>query len=82
MWEPTWDTVVTIPQGGDFLAVTLRAHSVESAEQIIEESHQLVGGLVARHPGESHDVGEQNWDVLHGVHVKRPKYCADIPLLL
>lgn len=82
MREPTWDAVVTIPKGRDFLAVTLRAHSVESAEQIIEESHQLVGGLIAGHPGESHDVGEQNRDVLHGVHVERPKYCADIPLML
>ena len=82
MQEPTWDTVVTIPEGGYFLAVTLRAHSIESAEQIIEEPHQLVGGLVAGHPGEAHDVGEQNWYVLHSVHVKGPKYRTNIPLML
>lgn len=54
--------------------MTLTTHSVKSSKQIIEESHQLGRRLVGRHPGEPHDVSEQDGHVFHGVHVERSEW--------
>ena len=74
-------TVVAVAQGGDLLTVALAAHSVEPPEQIVQEPHQLGGGLVARHPREAHDVRKQDRDILHRVHVERAEDCPNVSLV-
>ena len=54
--------------------MALAAHSVKSSKQVVEKSDQLRGRLVGGHPGEAHDVREQDGHVLHGVHVERSEW--------
>ncbi|TNN63102.1 hypothetical protein EYF80_026718 [Liparis tanakae] len=65
--------VVAIPQSADLLAAGELTEVVEAPKEIVEKADQGRRRLVGRHPGETHDIGEEDADGLHAFHVERPE---------
>lgn len=70
--ETTAHAIVAIAESADLLAACFLAQSIESTVQVVEQVDELFGRFLRAHARETHNVGEQNANLIHRVDEQRP----------